>query len=531
MIRRIDSAIERLAASSCPMWQVLVTALAIAIVRGFLEDVVYGAEAHDAYFVLLHVPLSYLSICLTVALIIAIAGRVTLARAARLTFIALPVILLVPLIDMLASAGSPRQPGYFHELPGSVAHFLESTLFLRPQADVTIGQQVVVMLTGLGVGIAAWRMGASRIRGVLGALATLLALYAYGMLAPAADAAGRAIADVAGSALGLGIRAESVWHRPGLFPNADAFLAGVYLIVLPVQMGVIQLVRPIPLVARCLANARGLRLYHYLSMYAIGIVLALRTPGVADTLASSAAGPVGVLLGALCISALFLGSVWLNDIYDFRIDLVSSPSRPVASRSVEKRTAFGVAAALLGYGLLGSLLLGPGALTLSGLLLAMSFAYSAPPLRLRRFLGASHLTIGVISALVAAWGASLLLGAIPDGGFTYVILGLGMALVSTAKDVKDTIGDRRAGVATLMTITRRRKLAGALTGACIISGAIVLGYAVLGPHKVLWLGAAGALLAALLVTVSSRLDAALLAMHASWMSLLIILAAAWTIPV
>ena len=87
-------------------------------------------------------------------------------------------------------------------------------------------------------------------------------------------------------------------------------------------------------------------------------------------------------------------------------------------------------------------------------ILALGWVYSAPPFRLRRFLALGHLVLAGIGMGSYLLGATLVHGNLAFRQCDRPLLGLIGALFFTGsqfKDLKDTAGDREAGVTTLAT--------------------------------------------------------------------------------
>jgi 4-hydroxybenzoate polyprenyltransferase len=140
-----------------------------------------------------------------------------------------------------------------------------------------------------------------------------------------------------------------------------------------------------------------------------------------------------------------------NDVFDLEVDRISNPARPLPSGALSTREVVSVgslllvggAVIILGFGSAASFLM---ALVLCGLV----FAYSAPPLRLRRFFLAPYFTIATSASLsfllaYSFWGGGLdpasVMGAILIFGY-----GSGSCMV---KEFKDIEGDSRMGVRSL----------------------------------------------------------------------------------
>ncbi|MBI4361067.1 UbiA family prenyltransferase [Candidatus Micrarchaeota archaeon] len=165
----------------------------------------------------------------------------------------------------------------------------------------------------------------------------------------------------------------------------------------------------------------------------------------------------GVLLplAALLFSVFFAfeAAVWVNDAFDERIDRISSPKRVKLASLLEPYQGFFLAAFLV-LSLVAGLAAGFGVWLWVGFALALSAAYSVPPLRLRWHFLSSSLVIALCSTVVFVAGFSLgllepetVLAVVP---VEWVAMVFGFVfLASPLVCLKDADGDKKAGVLTL----------------------------------------------------------------------------------
>jgi chlorophyll/bacteriochlorophyll a synthase len=161
-----------------------------------------------------------------------------------------------------------------------------------------------------------------------------------------------------------------------------------------------------------------------------------------------------ILIGvALCGPLLCATSQAVNDWFDRHVDAINEPHRPIPSGRMPGRWGLFVAivwtvlsaatAAVLGAWVFGA--------SLTGLLLA--WAYSAPPMRLKRNGWWGNLACGLCyEGLAWVTGASVALGgAIPSMKIIGVaaLYSLGAHGIMTLNDFKSVEGDRRTGIGSL----------------------------------------------------------------------------------
>lgn len=157
----------------------------------------------------------------------------------------------------------------------------------------------------------------------------------------------------------------------------------------------------------------------------------------------------GVLLaGPLACAA----SQATNDWFDRHVDAINEPDRPIPSGRIPGKWGLYVAIFWSGLTLLMGVALGPWAFAASVVAVALAWAYSAPPLRLKLNGWYGNAAVG-ISYEGVAWytGAAVMLGAAP--GWPIVALALlysvGAHGIMTLNDFKAIEGDTAMGVRSL----------------------------------------------------------------------------------
>jgi chlorophyll synthase len=143
----------------------------------------------------------------------------------------------------------------------------------------------------------------------------------------------------------------------------------------------------------------------------------------------------------------------VNDWFDRHVDAVNEPARAIPSGRVPGRWGLGLAVAWSALALAAGALLGAAGALATAAALALAWAYSAPPARLKRNGWLGNLACG-LSYETLAWitGAAVALGgARPDarGLLLAVLYGVGAHGIMTLNDFKAVDGDRRFGVRSL----------------------------------------------------------------------------------
>jgi len=173
---------------------------------------------------------------------------------------------------------------------------------------------------------------------------------------------------------------------------------------------------------------------------------------------SSGASPDGrwllIVLGVVLAGPLVCAtSQAVNDWFDRHVDAVNEPHRPIPSGRLPGKSGLYIAVAWTVLSLAVAPALGQWGFAAAVLGLALAWAYSAPPLRLKRngWLGNSAVAV-CYEGLPWITGATVLAaGALPDGrSITLALLySLGAHGIMTLNDFKSEEGDRQWNIASL----------------------------------------------------------------------------------
>jgi chlorophyll synthase len=161
-----------------------------------------------------------------------------------------------------------------------------------------------------------------------------------------------------------------------------------------------------------------------------------------------------LLLGLVLTGPLVCASSQaVNDWFDRHVDAINEPQRPIPSGRMPGRWGLGIAVGWTVLSLLWATLMGPWGFAACGLAIALSWGYSAPPVRLKNN-GWWGNAACALSYEGLAWltGTAVMLGGAWPGLHSLalaLIYSLGAHGIMTLNDFKAIEGDRRMGVASL----------------------------------------------------------------------------------
>ncbi|MBI5620158.1 UbiA family prenyltransferase [Candidatus Gottesmanbacteria bacterium] len=221
-------------------------------------------------------------------------------------------------------------------------------------------------------------------------------------------------------------------------------------------------------------NIRPFRLIHYTLLSFFGMFLAYRfDPG---SYYSFNVLKIIPLIFSMAFAWLF--AVQINDIFDIKIDKISNQRRPLVKKFIDRENykIYSVLFFILSL-IIASLINFAVANMILYFMVAYSFIYSAPPLRLRRFLIIPNVIIGLCSVLAVLFGFSAIVNsktfALMPLHYSLFIF-LIYAFASTMKDIKDYKGDKVNKIDTLPTVLGPT-LGKEIIGFCIVISFVFMG--------------------------------------------------------
>lgn len=429
-----------------PVGALFATGSAIIVIRMLLEDLIESPRllfSNLAFFEnivdLGHVFLCWWMLVLALVLLFSFIFRRQFMNMFSLSVIGLPIILIVPFLDMLIPTGGLSGIQYqstFSTLPHTIINLFNPFTSL---IGITPGVRVEIALITIGVPFAArFLLKNNWTRGLLATGLALLVIMSFGYLP--------AFYQI------VGIREFQASATPGTFEHMRMLFvplvllsAGIVLRLVHEQPGGWQLLRRVVYPSRMTT---------YGSAFLAGYFLILLDSSHSPVLLSHVMETLRVALALSGVWFLFLSAKFRNDIVDLPADRISTPDRPLVTGEMSVNTAAQLSGIfivlsfpLLIQGNQNILLFWMGFCSISHL-------YVSHHLNIRKIYPLGQAAIAALIVLLVLAGAELATegGALLAVEFHPVFIPgvfLMAFLVANLKDFRDLEGDRIAGYRSL----------------------------------------------------------------------------------
>ncbi|KKR70013.1 MAG: Digeranylgeranylglyceryl phosphate synthase [Candidatus Nomurabacteria bacterium GW2011_GWB1_40_7] len=497
----IRNFIEKLENSKLSFWGGVFLLFTMMFFRTFLENFTNSSNLYhlsgiiDTFF---HYPFWFLILFLSIFIIARILTKEKIEKIAKVVTFFSFALLIPPIIDLIISKG---QIPYSFIVGNSSQLFKLFFTYLGSNA-IGIGIRIEIIITLIGLGFYIFYKTKEIKRAIVGIIVLYSVIFIMGVFPAFVFGVQNAITKQY-QTMEKSTVVDFYFHKEPLnavtanrtfvldavtdkdfYPLPQQKIINQYSLTLSIIFLLINVV----LLGWCLflyssrkffavlKNFRYLRIIHYFLMLSVGIYLGINILGK---------NPIGSLFDLLSFLSLFLAllfawlfTVWENDEVDIEIDKISNQSRPLAQIEsiVSPEEWQNLKFIFLVLALLFAFLCGLYTFIFILLSLFVAHIYSAPPLRLKRFLGISSLLYAIPNLLVVWMGFFMTAGtenlsAFPTK-YSLGILGI-IFLVENGKNIKDIEGDKKEGIKTLPVVFGE-KMGKLLTGFCLFLGALLV---------------------------------------------------------
>jgi homogentisate phytyltransferase / homogentisate geranylgeranyltransferase len=184
------------------------------------------------------------------------------------------------------------------------------------------------------------------------------------------------------------------------------------------------------------------------------------------------------LLAGACVNVFIVG---INQVMDVEIDRLNKPWLPIAAGDLSLQSARRIVAAAAVAPLAMAATQGVVELVAVAVALGVGWAYSCPPMRLKRYPALAAGCITFVRSVVVNLGVWLHVAGAPVVAGVWALTAVTVPFsfaIAVLKDVPDVRGDRRFGIATLSVRLGPRPVMAVGVGALTAAG---LGMALAGP--------------------------------------------------
>jgi 4-hydroxybenzoate polyprenyltransferase len=215
-----------------------------------------------------------------------------------------------------------------------------------------------------------------------------------------------------------------------------------------------------------LADSRFSRILHFLLMAFLGTILQVDQ-------SQELLNPELLLRFGLFFCVLFYAgqfAIVTNNLEDLEADKITNTDRPLVKALIPQRAYLRIGIFCLLYSFLLASIAGlPDLLAIAGISL-IYFLYSVPPFKLKRFVIFAKFLIGLNSLIAAVYGFLISGGSLFAFPLSWAIFILvPISLSANFVDLKDTEGDRIAGVKTLPVLLGERKATQLIAGFTLLT--------------------------------------------------------------
>ena len=434
--------------------------LEVALERKFLIDSSDALRSLKTYF--LHFNSFYFLIFVSLSLVLYLFAmkKVRIVECFKIGALAMTLIWVGPLFDYFVSGAFdmfyPPDP---IDVLKNLHHIADPSYNYK---GLSQGMRVEILAAGIGaIGFLFYKTK-NVVASVLGGICISMTCLAIGMLIPF-------ITQWYEYGFNFGYHElynSTLLHQGFIVHGTGSKIALFYIFLSLILFALAYYLRSPKYFLAIVKNFRLTRTIHYLLLFAGGLFYVYHHPPFADidtsylsTIWQHPSDLFGIFMASVAIFLSFQSAVIFNDIYDYDIDVVSNPDRPLVANAIPISEYKLIAKLFVVLALTISFCISEIFFFFVLLYNLLAFLYSAPPFRFRKYFLVSNLLLSTIFLVTFHAGASVLFS---DYRFdiipTYITFGLllSYALALTVKDSKDYEGDKNSHVHTLYTLLGKK---------------------------------------------------------------------------
>ncbi len=439
-LERIEKIIKDFEDSKAPFVYFILTFFFATTLRNFLE--IFSTDIYISPLFFYHFNTSYVFLALALIILFYFATKEKIKRIAKVILPCFLILVVVPIIDLVFSGGEGLRVTYMS--PENTEDLLSRFLtFFGPdfKQGITPGIRTEVVLVILGSFIYFYIKKENFIRSLFFSFLIYSLIFAY-----------LAMPFIVQGCLKL-INQE--YNYSGLL------LGKFYLLLIFILLVWTFYISNKKYFLEILKDIRPFRLFHFESMFFLGIILSVLLPVSVKLLQEGVSNYFNRVFIMISILFAWLFSVATNNLADCEVDKISNKKRPLISKTIPKENYKILTAIFLLLAIVYSSAVNFKTFFLTILFIGNYFLYSMPPLRLKKIPFFSKLLISLNSLVIVMIGYIFRTGSLenfPGNIILFFLIFLTAAL--NFIDIKDYEGDKKAGIKTLPVIfgLKRSKL-------------------------------------------------------------------------
>ncbi len=407
---------------------------------GFQQQLTTQLTLHNEFVNYVQLWFYFLCVLLFIAAAISLLSKISLLRSLKLCVLASPIILLAPLLDYFFSAGYVSL--YHTEIADAGLYFLNMLNPFATQLHITIGARIEMFLV-MGIIFLLFKFHLHK--------KTIVALWAVVITYTIIFISGFMPAIFKNYVLGnegYAIITQNTWYFALQFVYVWLLACGVCLVAVFINNRKLALY--------LLSFLYPSRLAFYMGLLFLGFAMGyVKADGVQAMFHFISFTPF--LAAAISITLLFAYAKIINDENDIAIDKVSNPQRAVAIGYFSRQQLAFFKKLFLIFSIVFLLLAsqGFGLVMIWLAIFALSYLYSVPPFRVRKYFPLGHLSLAVIGWLLYVMGVTIhtpnLAIAITSQHYLPLSVMASFFLLAQFKDAKDVVGDEQNQIKTLFS--------------------------------------------------------------------------------